>query len=126
MFCKNGVLKNFTKFTGKHLFKNLLLKLQACNFIKKETLAQVFSCEFCENSKNTFFYRTPPVAASKELIVENRIIKNNSAQDNLKEKTINLTFERNRLKHKKAFFWMSLNKIKDNKSYFSLDQSYNI
>ena len=21
---------------------------QACNFIKKETLAQVFSCEFCE------------------------------------------------------------------------------
>ena len=28
---------------------------QACNFFKKETLAQVFSCEFCEDSKNTFF-----------------------------------------------------------------------
>ena len=29
------------------------------------TLAQqVFSCEFCEISKNTFSYRTPPVAAS--------------------------------------------------------------
>ena len=28
---------------------------QSCNFIKKETLAQVFSCEFCEISKNTFF-----------------------------------------------------------------------
>ena len=27
----------------------------ACNFIKKETLAQVFSCEFYEISKNTFF-----------------------------------------------------------------------
>ena len=27
----------------------------ACNFIKKETLAQVFSCEFCEIFKNTFF-----------------------------------------------------------------------
>ena len=27
----------------------------ACNFTKKETLAQVFSCEFCEISKNTFF-----------------------------------------------------------------------
>ena len=26
-----------------------------CNFIKKETLAQVFSCDFCEISKNTFF-----------------------------------------------------------------------
>ena len=30
-------------------------KPKACNFIKKETLAQVFSCEFCEISKNTFF-----------------------------------------------------------------------
>ena len=32
-----------------------LIKLQAYNFIKKETLAQVFSCELCENPKNTFF-----------------------------------------------------------------------
>ena len=32
--------------------------------IKKETLAQVFSCDFCEISKSTFFYRTPLVAAS--------------------------------------------------------------
>ena len=37
----------------------------ACNFIKKETLAQVISCEFCEISNNTFSYRTPPVAASE-------------------------------------------------------------
>ena len=28
---------------------------QVCNFIKKETLAQVFSGEFCEIFKNTFF-----------------------------------------------------------------------
>ena len=33
--------------------------IKRCNFIKKETLAQVFSCEFCEISKNTFFYRPP-------------------------------------------------------------------
>ena len=26
----------------------------ACNFIKKGTLTQVFSCEFCEIFKNTF------------------------------------------------------------------------
>ena len=32
--------------------------VQACNFIKKETLAQMFSCEFCEIFKNTFFYGT--------------------------------------------------------------------
>ena len=38
---------------------------KVCNFIKKETLAKVFSCEFCEISTNTFSPRTPPVAASK-------------------------------------------------------------
>ena len=54
VFCKKGVLRNFEKF-----------RPHACNFIKKETLAQVFSCEFCEISKNTFSYRTPPVAASE-------------------------------------------------------------
>ena len=29
--------------------------LEASNFIKIETLAQVFSCESCEISKSTFF-----------------------------------------------------------------------
>ena len=45
---------------------SFLIKLQAkaCKLIKKETLAQVFSCEFCEIFKNNFFYRTLPVAAS--------------------------------------------------------------
>ena len=37
---------------------------QACYFIKKETVEQVFSCEFCEISKNTFFHGTPLVTAS--------------------------------------------------------------
>ena len=37
---------------------------EACNFIKKETPVQGFSCEFCKNSKNTFYYRTPLVVAS--------------------------------------------------------------
>ena len=32
--------------------------------VKKETLTQMFSCEFCEISKNTFYYRTPLLAAS--------------------------------------------------------------
>ena len=54
---KKGVLRNFTKFKGKRQCQSLfLIKLpEACNFIKKETLAQVFSCEFYE-----IFYRTPP------------------------------------------------------------------
>ena len=36
---------------------SFLIRLQASarNFIKKETLAQVFSCEFCEILKKTFF-----------------------------------------------------------------------
>ena len=33
---------------------SFLNKVEACNFIKKETLAQVLSCEFCQISKNTF------------------------------------------------------------------------
>ena len=71
VFCKKGVLRNFAKFIGKHLCQNLVfnnvagLRPEACNFIKKETLVQVFSCEFCEISRNTFSYRTPPVAASE-------------------------------------------------------------
>ena len=56
VFCKKGVLRNFAKFTGKHLLQAL---------IKKETLAQLFSCEFCKISKNTLFYRAPPVVASQ-------------------------------------------------------------
>ena len=69
-FCKKGVLKNFAKFTRKHLGQSLFLNKvagAACNVIIKETLAQAFSCEFCEIFKNTFFYRTPPVAASDNL-----------------------------------------------------------
>ena len=41
--------------------RNLTL---TCNFIKKEALVWVFSCEFYEISKNTFLQRTPLVAAS--------------------------------------------------------------
>ena len=33
-------------------------------FIKKDTLALVFSCDFCELCMNTFVYRIPAVAAS--------------------------------------------------------------
>ena len=40
---------------------------KACNFIKKLALAQVFSCEFCEIFKNTFFYRHLRVTASNSL-----------------------------------------------------------
>ena len=41
---------------NNHAGVSFLIKLQAlaCSFIKKETLSQVFSCEFCETSENAF------------------------------------------------------------------------
>ena len=46
-----SVLRNFAKLTGKDLSG----KASAGNFIKKEALVLVFSCDFHEISKNTFF-----------------------------------------------------------------------
>ena len=46
------------------------------NFIKKETLSQVFSCEFCKIYKNTFSYRTTSVAASVYLCTSCDYCKN--------------------------------------------------
>ena len=39
---------------------------ESCNFIKKETPIQLFSCEPCKILKNTFFNRIPPVAAAQD------------------------------------------------------------
>ena len=60
VFCKKGVLRNFSKFKVKHLCQSPFFNKVA----KIETLAQVFSYEFCEIAKNILFYRAPPVAAS--------------------------------------------------------------
>ena len=49
--------KKFAKFTRKHLCQSLFfIKLQgsACSIIKKDTLAQMFSCRFSEIFKNIF------------------------------------------------------------------------
>ena len=57
-YVRKGVLGNFAKFTENTLVRvSFLIKLQVsvCNFIKSKALAQVFFCEFCEISKNTFF-----------------------------------------------------------------------
>ena len=45
---------------------SFLIKLQAST--SKETLAQVFPCEFCKIFKNAYFYRTPLMAASDSSI----------------------------------------------------------
>ena len=46
----------------------------AWSFIKKETLAEVFCCEFCEISNNTFSYSTPLVALSERILYFSCII----------------------------------------------------
>ena len=46
---------------------NKVAGLTLAILLKKKILVQVFSCEFCEISKNTFSYRTPPLAASVPL-----------------------------------------------------------
>ena len=58
VFCKKAVLRNFAKFTGKdlcqRLFFNKVSGLRLQLYLKRD-LAQVFSCEFCEIFKKTFF-----------------------------------------------------------------------
>ena len=68
MFCKIASLEisqNSQENTCARVsFLTKEITPEACNFIKKETLAQVFSSKFCEISKKTFCYRTLLVAAS--------------------------------------------------------------
>ena len=48
------------------------MQVKACNFIKKETLAQVFSWEFCEISKNIFFTEHLRTTASENYPTKKR------------------------------------------------------
>ena len=67
-FFKKGFMRNFAKFLRKHLCQ------------KNETLAKVFSCEFCEIYKNFFFaenYRTTASDYSSINSNEGRINKRN-------------------------------------------------
>ena len=56
---KKDILRNFTKFTGKHMYQSLFCNkvagLRPATLLKKRLLAQVFSYEFCGISKSTFF-----------------------------------------------------------------------
>ena len=59
---EKGVLRHFEKFTGKHLWRNLFFdkvadRPEPATLLKKETLAQVFPCDFYEISVNTFLQK---------------------------------------------------------------------
>ena len=68
LFCQKDIYKNFAKYLCQKTpvpesFLNKIAGLRTTNLLKKEILAQLFSCEFCEILKNTFFYGTSLVAA---------------------------------------------------------------
>ena len=70
MLYKKGVLKNFTKFTRKHmhwsLFFNKVVGLRPATLLKKENRTQIFCCELCEIFQNTFFTEYLPVASYQQ------------------------------------------------------------
>ena len=62
MFSK--ISQNPQKNTSTRVSFLIKLQVETCNFIKKETLAQTFSCKFWKICKSIYFYRTPLVNAS--------------------------------------------------------------
>ena len=55
---KKGVVSDFVKFKGKYLCRKLFfkkLRMWGLQLYEKETLGQLFFCEFCEISKSAFF-----------------------------------------------------------------------
>ena len=61
---KNYFCKKATEAVGQRCSVEKYVS-KACSSIKKETLAQVFSCELCEIIKNTLLYGTYITAASE-------------------------------------------------------------
>ena len=76
MFCKKVVLRNFTKFKGKHLCQSLLFNkvsglffdkvegIRPATLLKKRLWRRCFHVNFVKFLRTPFFYRTPLVAAS--------------------------------------------------------------
>ena len=60
------ISKNSQENTCAKVFFKINFQSSVCNFIRKETKVQVFSCEFCKISKNTFFTEPLRVTASAD------------------------------------------------------------
>ena len=56
-FCKKGVLRNFAKFTGKHLCQGLFFNkvAKACNLLKKSLRHRCFPVNFAKFPRTPFF-----------------------------------------------------------------------
>ena len=62
----NNISRQFYNFNSYSIWSCCLFRIQTlvCSFFKNETLAQVFSCEFCKIRKNIFFAEHHQKAAS--------------------------------------------------------------
>ena len=73
VFCKKGVLRNFTKFTGKHrrqsLFFNKVAGLRPVTLLKKRLQRRCFPVNFYEIFKNTYFVEHLGTVASETYIM---------------------------------------------------------
>ena len=73
-FFKKGVMRNFSKFTKKHLCRNLFLeKIKLCRFAAsfKTRGAQVFSCEYCEIIRTPYLQNT-----TRQLLLVKAVLAN--------------------------------------------------
>ena len=95
---KKGVLKYFAKLTGKHLRQSLFFKKKkdSKNSIKKETLAQVFSCEFCGIFKKPFSQNTSE-RLLLELITKGLIYWTKPNLSPTKQRPTNLRYDKTRV-----------------------------
>ena len=116
MFCKKGVLENFTKFTGKHLcqslFFNKVAGLRSATLLKKRLWYRCFPVNFVKYLRPHFFYRTSSVAASVIAPAQRRqqhsmslqksrlILKDNRADSRIKLKQSKFIAVRGELKIK--------------------------
>ena len=63
VFCKKVFLK-FSQNSQENTCARVSFLIKFNKVVKKETLAQVFSCEFCEIFKNSFFAEDLQATAS--------------------------------------------------------------
>ena len=84
MFCKNFALKNFTKFTGKHLCQNLFFNKVAVpeTLLKKRFWHRCFHLNFVKFLRTSFLQKTSgswkkplkhPLSSENNLILCNRL-----------------------------------------------------
>ena len=71
-FNKNTDILQCSQGYSRNIHREMLVleSLKECNFIKKETPTQMFSCEHWEIFKYNFIYRTRPVVAFPALHIQ--------------------------------------------------------